>query len=61
MIVCVNKMDADSVNYSKQRYDEIKQELTAYLKKIGYNPEKVLFVPISGWVGDNMIEKSANM
>ena len=24
MIVCVNKMDADSVQFSKQRYDEIK-------------------------------------
>lgn len=54
-------MDAESVKYEKQRYDEIKQELTGYLKKIGYNPEKVLFVPISGWEGDNMVEKSPNM
>ncbi len=29
-----------------------------YLKKIGYNPEKVQFVPVSGWTGDNMISKS---
>ena len=54
-------MDADSVQYSKNRYEEIKQELTAYLKKIGFNPEKVLFVPISGWTGDNMIERSDKM
>jgi len=32
-----------------------------YLKKIGYNPEKVPFIPISGWLGDNMVEKSDNM
>ena len=37
------------------------KEVGSYLKKVGYNVEKVRFVPISGWVGDNMIEKSANM
>jgi len=33
----------------------------AYLKKVGYNVDKVRFVPISGWNGDNMIESSSNM
>merc|ERR1712014_136022 len=32
-----------------------------YVKKIGYNPKTVAFVPISGWHGDNMIEASTNM
>lgn len=31
------------------------------MKKVGYNPEKIPFIPISGWVGDNMIEKSPNL
>lgn len=35
--------------------------MSNYLKKIGYNPEKAHFVPISGWSGDNMTEKSENM
>lgn len=61
LIVGINKMDADSVQYSKNRFEEIKQELSAYLKKIGFNPEKVRFVPISGWTGDNMIEHSDKM
>jgi len=61
MIVCVNKMDDKSVKYSKSRYDEIKSELGLYLKKVGYNPEKMEFIPISGWSGDNMIEASDNM
>lgn len=61
MIVAVNKMDDKTVQYSQSRYDEIKKEVSAYLKKVGYNPEKVPFVPISGWVGDNMIEASENM
>merc|ERR1719246_223956 len=61
MVVCVNKMDDKSVNYSEKRYKEIKDELTTYLKKVGYNPAKIEFIPISGWVGDNMIEHSDNM
>jgi len=35
--------------------------LTTYLKKVGYVPAKIEFIPISGWVGDNMIERSENM
>jgi elongation factor 1-alpha len=54
-------MDDKSVNYSKDRFEEIKKEVTGFIKKIGYNPAKVPFVPISGWVGDNMLEKSTNM
>jgi elongation factor 1-alpha len=61
MIVCINKMDDKSVNYSQSRYDEIKDELTKFLKKTGYKVEAIPFVPISGWNGDNMLERSDNM
>jgi len=61
MIVLVNKMDEKTVNFSEQRFNEIKDEVSNFIKKIGYNPEKVPFVPISGWNGDNMLEKSPNM
>merc|ERR1712151_1405596 len=44
-----------------KRFKEIKDELTSYLKKVGYNPAKIQFIPISGWHGDNMIDKSDNM
>jgi len=57
----VNKMDDKSVNFGQDRYEEIKKEVSAYIKKVGYNPEKVDFVPISGWCGDNMIDKSPNL
>merc|ERR1712066_811041 len=46
---------------SKDRFEEIVKEVSNYVKKIGYNPKGVAFVPISGWHGDNMIEPSANM
>jgi len=48
-------------SWAQARYDEIKKEVSGYIKKIGYNPEKVDFIPISGWHGDNMLEKSPNL
>ncbi|KAM9960813.1 hypothetical protein ACTFIW_009965 [Dictyostelium discoideum] len=61
MIVAINKMDEKSTNYSQARYEEIVKEVSSFIKKIGYNPEKVAFVPISGWNGDNMLERSDKM
>jgi len=61
MIVCVNKMDDKSVQWSQERYTNIKEEVSNFLKKVGYKPKKIPFVPISGWEGDNMLERSPNM
>jgi elongation factor 1-alpha len=61
MIVAVNKMDSSEPPYSEARYQEIVKEITAYLKKVGYNPKGVPMVPISGFHGDNMLEQSTNM
>lgn len=60
MIVCMNKMDEKSVNFSQDRYLEIKKEVEGFLKKVGYKPDEIPFIPISGWNGDNMLERSAN-
>ncbi|KAJ2549099.1 translation elongation factor EF-1 alpha [Coemansia sp. RSA 1933] len=59
LIVAVNKMD--SVKYDQARFNEITKEVSNFIKKVGYKPETVPMVPISGWVGDNMIEASENM
>ncbi|CAE1328365.1 EEF1A [Acanthosepion pharaonis] len=59
MICAVNKMD--TAEYNNTRFDEIVKEVGNYIKKIGYNPKAVPFVPVSGWHGDNMIEPSNNM
>ncbi|KAK9916141.1 hypothetical protein WJX75_009145 [Coccomyxa subellipsoidea] len=61
MIVALNKMDATEPKYDQKRYDEIVKEVGNYIKKVGYNPAKVNFVPISGFQGDNMIERSTNL
>merc|ERR1711976_576234 len=61
LIIGVNKMDNTEPPYSEARFKEIVKEVEAYIKKIGYNPKQVPFVPISGWHGDNMLEASTNM
>jgi len=61
LIVAVNKMDSTEPPYSKSRFEEIQKEVSGFIKKVGYNPAAVAFVPISGWNGDNMLEQSTNM
>merc|ERR1719430_2065331 len=54
-------MDSTEPPYSEARFEEIKKEVGGFIKKVGYNPAAVAFVPISGWHGDNMINTSTNM
>merc|ERR1712055_354050 len=61
LIYAVNKMDSTEPKYSEARFTEITKEVRAYVKKVGYNPDAVPMVPISGFHGDNMLEKSTNM
>ncbi|KAF9201368.1 translation elongation factor EF-1 alpha [Haplosporangium sp. Z 27] len=59
LIVAVNKMD--TAKWSQDRFEEITKEVSAHVEKVGYNPNAVVFVPISGWHGDNLLEESPNM
>ncbi|KAF7123194.1 hypothetical protein RHSIM_Rhsim12G0140200 [Rhododendron simsii] len=55
LFVVVNKMDDSTVNWSKERYDEIESKMTPFLRSSGYNVKKdVQFLPLSGLVGSNM-------
>lgn len=62
LVVVINKMDDPTVQWSKERYDEIVSKLTPFLKGTGYNPKTDLeFMPISGFTGANLkdrVEKS---
>merc|ERR1711988_718115 len=58
LIVAINKMD--TTKWSEERYGEIIKETSAFIKKVGFNPKHVPFVPISGFNGDNMIEAPTN-
>jgi len=58
LIVAINKMD--TTKWSEDRYKEIVKEVSNFIKKVGFNPKTVAFVPISGFNGDNMIDASSN-
>ncbi|KAG0577635.1 hypothetical protein KC19_5G168800 [Ceratodon purpureus] len=58
LLVVVNKMDDPSVEWSKERFDEIEKKIVPFLKSCGYNTKKdVQFLPISGLFGSNMKER----
>jgi len=65
LIVGINKMDCDTAKYSIERYNEIKDEMASMLVKVGWKKEFVKncvpFMPISGWVGDNLLKLSDKM
>uniref|UniRef100_A0A4W4G2Y2 Tr-type G domain-containing protein n=1 Tax=Electrophorus electricus TaxID=8005 RepID=A0A4W4G2Y2_ELEEL len=57
LIVLVNKMDDPTVNWSLERYEECKEKLVPFLKKVGFNPRKdIHFMPCSGLTGANLKE-----
>ncbi|MDT7885971.1 MAG: translation elongation factor EF-1 subunit alpha [Thermoproteota archaeon] len=60
LVIAINKMDDPSVNYSKERYEEVKKGILDLLKQLGYPVDKIRVVPISAWYGDNLIERSKN-
>jgi len=65
IMIGVNKMDCDLAKYSKERYDEVGNEMRNMLQKVGWKKDfiekNVPVLPISGWCGDNLIKKSTNM
>ncbi|RLG61218.1 translation elongation factor EF-1 subunit alpha [Candidatus Geothermarchaeota archaeon] len=61
LVVCVNKMDDPTVNWSKERYEEVRNEVADLLKRIGFRVDKIPFVPTSAWLGDNVYKKSERM
>nr|XP_020476024.1 eukaryotic peptide chain release factor GTP-binding subunit ERF3A [Monopterus albus] len=55
LIVLINKMDDPTVNWSLERYEECKEKLLPFLKKVGFNPKKdIHFMPCSGLTGANL-------
>ncbi|MFA4856091.1 MAG: translation elongation factor EF-1 subunit alpha [archaeon] len=59
LIIAINKMD--EVKYEEARFKEAKDSVAKLLKSVGYKDEQVKFVPLSAWVGDNVVKKSDKM
>ncbi|XP_014615382.1 PREDICTED: HBS1-like protein isoform X2 [Polistes canadensis] len=52
LAVVVNKLD--TVNWSKERFNEIVDKMSVFLKQAGYR-ETITFVPCSGLSGENVV------
>ena len=47
IVVCVNKLDV--IGWSKERYKEISNLVRPFLISVGFPPDRITFVPISGF------------
>jgi elongation factor 1-alpha len=61
LIVAINKMDIKGVEYSQDRFNKVKEEVSTLLKSVGYKPDGITFVPLASLKGDNVVKKSENM
>ncbi|KAJ9076450.1 translation termination factor GTPase eRF3 [Entomophthora muscae] len=58
LFIAINKMDDPTVNWDKERYDEIVDKLTPFLKGTGLNPKTdLVFLPVSGYTGANLKDR----
>lgn len=57
LVVCVNKMDL--VDWSQERFEEIRTEFAAFAAKLTVGD--LSFVPVSALLGDNVVENSEHM
>jgi len=61
LIVVINKMDATKPEYNEARFNEVKNDVIALLKPIGYKPDTTLIIPISSYKGENITKPSTKM
>jgi len=59
LAVCINKMDM--VNYSQEKFEEVKKSVSELLKSVQYNVDEIQFIPIAALHGDNVVKKSDKM
>ncbi len=57
LVVCVNKMDL--VDWSEERFEEIKAEYRDFAMKLDVND--LTFIPVSALKGDNVVDRSKHM
>ncbi len=59
VFVAVNKMDA--VDYKKERFETVKNQISELLNSFDYQTEEMLFIPVSALEGDNIYRRSEGM
>ncbi|MFH0870844.1 MAG: translation elongation factor EF-1 subunit alpha [archaeon] len=59
IIIAINKMDMK--NYAEATYNEVKDQVSALLKTVGYKPDTIKFIPLASFPGDNVAKKTEHM
>jgi elongation factor 1-alpha len=50
----------DEINYNEAKYNQVKEDVSALLKIVGFKPGEMNFIPTSAFIGDNVASKSEN-
>lgn len=61
VVIAITKMDIAEPPYSKDRYNKMVDALKKFMRGLGFKVETIPFVPVSGWLGENIIDRSPNM
>jgi sulfate adenylyltransferase subunit 1 len=56
VVVAINKMDL--VDFSEERYNEIKADFSQLMAKRDYQDQNITFIPVSALKGDNVVHRS---
>ena len=59
VVIAVNKMDL--VDYSEEKFNQIKGEIEYLASKSDYQNQNITFIPLSALKGDNVVKASENM
>ncbi len=59
IIVAINKMD--EVNFEEAKFKEVQDSMKKLLTGVGFKENMIQFIPVSAWVGDNVVKKSEKM
>ena len=59
VVVCINKMDL--VDYDKLVFEKIQNDFEAIVAKVGFEGQKVKFIPLAAKDGDNIVFLSGKM
>ncbi|GER54106.1 elongation factor 1-alpha [Striga asiatica] len=59
IIVVVNKMDM--VEYSQQRFDDVKQKLGTFLRSCGFKSSSISWIPVSAMENQNLVAKPSDV
>jgi elongation factor 1-alpha len=61
IIIGINKMDISGVDYKEARFNQVKEEVSTLLKGVGYKLDKVQFVSMAAFPGDNVAKRTDKM